>query len=105
MHCLAVAVVSLLASRSLHKNGSICHIIVLIIDTCRGIHVTKITGSRSDESIYWCVSPYNYTQSWELTITDCLRLAPFLARPLMTDEGFLLTTWTALNDICLSEAH
>jgi hypothetical protein len=44
------------------------------------------------------------------TVSDCLRLAPFLAGPRApalprwrrTNEEFLLTYWTALNDACLT---
>jgi hypothetical protein len=53
---------------------------------------------------------YNFNQLRQLTINGCLRLAPFLTRlrvpslPLwrMPNEEFLLTHWTALNEVCLT---
>jgi hypothetical protein len=52
---------------------------------------------------------YNYNQLWQLTINDCLWLAPALSGPRasslplwrMTNEQFLLTLWAGLKDFCL----
>jgi hypothetical protein len=48
------------------RKGYYCH-----------VYVTNITGSGLDDSIYWHFY-YDYIQLWQLTISDCLRLAPFL---------------------------
>jgi hypothetical protein len=54
---------------------------------------------------------YSYNQLWQLTVSDCLPLAPHLAVPRatsspvwrMTNEEFLLTLWIALIDVCLTK--
>jgi hypothetical protein len=50
----------------------------LYIVTYEGFAWRIIMGSGLDDWIYWHFY-YNYTQFWQLTINDCLRLAPFLA--------------------------
>jgi hypothetical protein len=55
---------------------------------------------------------YNYNKLWRLTINDCLRLAPFVTGPRasslalwrMPKDESLLTHWTAMNDVCLTNA-
>jgi hypothetical protein len=53
---------------------------------------------------------YNDSQLWQVTVIDCLRIVPFLARPQasslplwrMTKEEFMFTPWPALKDVYLT---
>jgi hypothetical protein len=52
-----------------------------------------IMGSGLDDWIYWHFY-YNYKQLRQLTINDCLRLAPFLIGP----QASSLPLWRMMND-------
>jgi hypothetical protein len=55
---------------------------------------------------------YNYNQLWQLTISDCLRLAPFLTGPpgvfsstvTNAERRISARTLNSLNDVCLTNA-
>jgi hypothetical protein len=61
------------------------------IVTYKGFTWLTITGSGLDDWIYWHFY-YNYNQLWQLTISDCLRLAPFLTGPRVSSL-LLWLTW------------
>jgi hypothetical protein len=46
---------------------------------CREVHGRIVTGSGSNDWIYWCcfTIKLNYSNLQQLTIGDCLRLVPF----------------------------
>jgi hypothetical protein len=82
--------------------------LLIILSRITGVSVTDYNGFY----IWWLsilALLYNCIQFRQLTINDCLQLAPFLAGPSasslplwwMMKEEFLLTPWTALKDVCL----
>jgi hypothetical protein len=55
-----------------------------------------MTGSGLDDRIYWH-SFYSYSQLWQLTINDCLRLAALIAGPRASSLPLWRTTAHKLN--------
>jgi hypothetical protein len=70
------------------------------IVTCPGFAWLIITGSGLDDSTYWHFF-HNYTQLWQFTVNDCLRLAPFL--PGLRVSSLLL--WRTTNEVSFEIEH